>query len=82
MNTEYFQDCGNGTICSKHAGCEFPSGCVLVAPRRTQQIGAARRAVMIELTSAGAGLRETFGSRKTTFAGSQADALTQCEERG
>jgi hypothetical protein len=38
MNTEYFQDCGNGTICSKHHGCEHPSGCVLVAPQRTKQI--------------------------------------------
>ena len=38
MNTQYFQDCGNGTICSKSAACEFPSGCVLVAPQRTQQL--------------------------------------------
>ena len=38
MNTAYFQDCKNGTICSKHAGCEYPSGCVLVGPQRTKQI--------------------------------------------
>jgi hypothetical protein len=42
MNTAYFQDCRNGTICSKHAGCEYPSGCVLVAPQRTKQIKKAR----------------------------------------
>lgn len=38
MNTAYFQDCGNGTICSKTAACEFPKGCVSVAPQRTRQI--------------------------------------------
>ncbi len=37
MNTAYFQDCGNGTICSKAAACEFPKGCVLVAPERVRQ---------------------------------------------
>lgn len=37
MNTAYFQDCGNGTICSKAASCEFPKGCVLVAPERVRQ---------------------------------------------
>ena len=38
MNTAYFQDCKNGTICSKHAGCEYPNGCVLVGPQSTKQI--------------------------------------------
>jgi hypothetical protein len=42
MNPDYFQDCGNGTICSKHAGCEYPNGCVLVGPSRTKQIRRAR----------------------------------------
>jgi hypothetical protein len=42
MNTAYFQDCGNGTICSKHAGCEHPTGCVLVGPKRTKQIKKSR----------------------------------------
>lgn len=37
MNTAYFQDCGNGTICSKSAACEFPKGCVIVAPQRVKQ---------------------------------------------
>jgi hypothetical protein len=37
MNTAYFQDCGNGTICSKAAACEFPKGCALVAPERVRQ---------------------------------------------
>ena len=37
MNTAYFQDCGNGTICSKSAACEFPKGCVIVAPERVRQ---------------------------------------------
>lgn len=37
MNTAYFQDCGNGTICSKAAACEMPSGCVMVAPERVRQ---------------------------------------------
>ena len=39
MNPAYFQDCGNGTVCSKQAACEInPDGCVLVAPQRTKQI--------------------------------------------
>ena len=38
MNPAYFQDCGNGTICSKLAACEQPRGCVLVGGGRTQQI--------------------------------------------
>ena len=38
MNTQYFQDCGNGTICSKSATCQFPSGCVLVSQTRTKQV--------------------------------------------
>ena len=38
MNTAYFQDCGNGTICSKAAACEFPKGCVLVDSQRTKQV--------------------------------------------
>jgi hypothetical protein len=39
MNPQYFQDCGNGTICSKQSACEVnPNGCVLVAPNRTKQI--------------------------------------------
>jgi hypothetical protein len=37
MNTQYFQDCGNGTICSKSAGCEHPKGCVIVSSQRTKQ---------------------------------------------
>jgi hypothetical protein len=37
LNPEYFQDCGNGSICSKGAACEMPSGCVFVAPERTRQ---------------------------------------------
>jgi hypothetical protein len=38
MNPEYFHDCGNGTICSKSAACEYPRGCVLVSKERTRQI--------------------------------------------
>jgi hypothetical protein len=38
MNPAYFQDCGNGTICSKQAACELPKGCVLVGAERTRQI--------------------------------------------
>lgn len=37
MNPALFQDCGNGTICSRHAACEAPKGCVIVAPERTRQ---------------------------------------------
>jgi hypothetical protein len=37
MNPAFLQDCGNGTICSLHAACEFPKGCVYVAPERTRQ---------------------------------------------
>ena len=37
MNTAIFQDCGNGSICSRHAACQFPKGCVAVAPERTRQ---------------------------------------------
>lgn len=37
LNPQYFQDCGNGTICTKGAACQFPSGCALVAPQRTRQ---------------------------------------------
>lgn len=31
-------DCGNGSICTKSAACEHPTGCVYVAPERTRQI--------------------------------------------
>lgn len=37
LNPEYFHDCGNGTICSRGAACEHPSGCVIVAPERTRR---------------------------------------------
>ena len=37
LNPEFFHDCGNGTICTKGAACEQPSGCVAVAPERTRQ---------------------------------------------
>ena len=37
VNTAVFKDCGNGTICSIHAACEAPKGCVYVAPERTRQ---------------------------------------------
>jgi hypothetical protein len=37
MNTELFQDCRNGSICSKHAACQHPTGCAYVAPQRTRQ---------------------------------------------
>lgn len=38
LNTEYYQDCGNGSICTKAAACEQPKGCVYVEPGRTRQI--------------------------------------------
>jgi len=38
MNTQLFQDCGNGSICSKWAACEHPKGCVYVSRERTKQI--------------------------------------------
>jgi len=38
MNTQYFHDCGNGTVCSRSAACEHPKGCVFVAPERTPQV--------------------------------------------
>lgn len=37
LNPEYFQDCGNGTICTKGGACEQRGGCVFVAPERTRQ---------------------------------------------
>lgn len=37
LNPQYFQDCGNGTICTKSSACHFPRGCALVAPQRTRQ---------------------------------------------
>jgi hypothetical protein len=42
MNTEFFQDCGNGTICSRSAACEYPKGCVSVSAKRTRQIPLSR----------------------------------------
>lgn len=38
MNPKYQQDCHNGTVCSIHAACEYPRGCVAVAPGRSKQI--------------------------------------------
>lgn len=37
MNPAILQDCGNGSICSRHAACRQPSGCAYVAPERTRQ---------------------------------------------
>jgi hypothetical protein len=37
MNTALLQDCGNGSICSRHAACQQPKGCAYVAPERTRQ---------------------------------------------
>jgi S1-C subfamily serine protease len=41
MDTAYFQDCGNGVICSRSAACAFPSGCVAVSTLRSQQVAIA-----------------------------------------
>lgn len=38
MNTQYFHDCGNGTVCVKGDACAQPNGCVLVSTQRTRQI--------------------------------------------
>jgi len=38
MNTTYFQDCGNGTICSKNKACAMDGGCAIVGIGRTEQI--------------------------------------------
>ncbi len=38
MNPAFTQDCGNGTLCTKHSACEHPSGCVFVGQGRTRQI--------------------------------------------
>ncbi|MBV9834911.1 MAG: hypothetical protein JO055_10915 [Alphaproteobacteria bacterium] len=32
-----YNDCGNGSICTKSAACEQPQGCVYVAPERIRQ---------------------------------------------
>jgi hypothetical protein len=37
-NPRYYQDCGNGQLCSRAAACEHPKGCVYVAAQRTRQI--------------------------------------------
>lgn len=37
MDPRLLQDCGNGTICSRYAACEVPSGCVFVSPDKTRQ---------------------------------------------
>jgi hypothetical protein len=42
INTQYFHDCGNGTICSNSAACEHPRGCVFVSSSRTKQFRRAR----------------------------------------
>jgi len=42
INPQYFQDCGNGTICSNASACEHPKGCVFASSKRTKQIRRAR----------------------------------------
>jgi hypothetical protein len=37
MNTTYFKDCGNGTICPKGRDCRLPQGCVSASAERTLQ---------------------------------------------
>lgn len=37
-NPLYYNDCGNGQLCTKAAACEHPKGCVYVDPERTRQI--------------------------------------------
>ena len=43
LNPEYFQDCGNGTICSKGAACKQPTGGVYAAGERRRQQPNCRR---------------------------------------
>ena len=38
MNLAFAQDCGNGTLCTKHSACAYPRGCVFVSEGRTRQI--------------------------------------------
>jgi hypothetical protein len=38
MNPALLHDCGNGSLCSHAAACEYPTGCVYVSGERTRQL--------------------------------------------